>query len=830
MSNAPEALAAVDAARAGSTASLRDLWAVLARRRRFVLGTVGGLLLLCAVYCALVPNQYEASARVELRTAPATALSSDGASELGSRLLALGDAQLETLASLFRSDQLAWRVIKSEKLCVAPGFAGGFARRYPGFQVDAPGPEAQAYLLERFQKRLNVKTLPRTLIVQIRFRSKDPALSAAVVNALIAEYVRQSAEARMTATAEATGWLGGQLKDLKSRVDLDDQRLAAFQRQHDLVDAPETLPNGQTGEVEHNTALVEMDELGRELVTATADRILHEAEYRAAMQGNPEQVLGANAGIEAQSASIGTGLLQQLHAHHSDLEQEASQLSAEHGPNFPRVVEIRAQLSDLDRQIAAEDAKLVERFRGAWKTASDREEMVRRSLEQATTEGMRVNEAATDLAVMREEAERNRELYLRVEEKAEEAGLTAGINTSNIEVVDAARQPVKPVSPDWPVDLAITLFVGLWIAVGGALLLETIKPSAARGAAVLLILIATCAMARAQAPTPSTSGIPAGVAHTTQPSNTRVLPNAKESPAVWGNAAGGQTDMVANASALGEPMPAPIGPGDVVEVSEFHTPEFRSVARVSSVGTVTLPLAGEVRVAGMDERTAAHAIEAALVARGMLLHPQVTVMLTVQVGQDVSVLGEVTRPGVYPFAAHHRLLDLISAASGLAADAGSLVTIVHRDEGKAAQAVELPAMGATGEQNPELQPGDTVEVKRAGLVYVVGDVMRPGGFLVDPKEHMTVVQALTLAWGPTPSAALSKALLIREQKGGRTVTTLNVKRLLHGQDPDLMVQDRDILFVPDSTAKNLWNRTLESAVQSAAGVSIYAGMVYSQRF
>jgi hypothetical protein len=92
------------------------------------------------------------------------------------------------------------------------------------------------------------------------------------------------------------------------------------------------------------------------------------------------------------------------------------------------------------------------------------------------------------------------------------------------------------------------------------------------------------------------------------------------------------------------------------------------------------------------------------------------------------------------------------------------------------------------------------------------------------------VQALTLAWGPTQNAALTKALLIRDQPGGRTVTSLNLKRLLRGEDPDLPIQDRDILFVPDSTAKNLWNRTMESVVQSAAGVSIYAGLVYSQRF
>jgi hypothetical protein len=132
------------------------------------------------------------------------------------------------------------------------------------------------------------------------------------------------------------------------------------------------------------------------------------------------------------------------------------------------------------------------------------------------------------------------------------------------------------------------------------------------------------------------------------------------------------------------------------------------------------------------------------------------------------------------------------------------------------------------EHNPKLAPGDTVQVSRAGLVYVVGDVLRPGGFAVDPAQGLTVVQALSLAWGSSPNAATGKALLIREQKGGRTITSLNLKRMIHGQEPDQPVHDRDILFVPDSTAKNLWNKSLESAIQSALGVSIYAGLVYSQ--
>jgi polysaccharide export outer membrane protein len=420
---------------------------------------------------------------------------------------------------------------------------------------------------------------------------------------------------------------------------------------------------------------------------------------------------------------------------------------------------------------------------------------------------------------------------MQVLERVEEAGLAAGVHSSNISVVDYARQPVKPVAPDLPLYLAITFFAGLWLAVGGALLLESIHPLPARSAVALLAVLAACALARAQAPTPSTSGLPSGVASFPQTQETRSLPNPREAPTVWNGVAG--TGLPAQASPQAEsPMPAPIGPGDFLDVSEYHTPEFHSQVRVSTAGTVTLPMIGEVKLEGMDEMAAAHAIEAALLAKGMLLHPLVSVLVTAYAGQDVSVLGEVARPGVYPYTFHHRLLDLISAASGLSPNAGRLVNIFHANDPKTLHPVVLDPSGTdtSSNHNPELSPGDTVQVSRAGLVYVVGDVIRPGGFPVDPVQGLTVVQALSLAWGPSQNAALGKAILIREQKGGRTLTTLNLRRMLHGQDPDQTVQDRDILYVPDSVAKNLVNRTLESAIQSTIGVTIYSALVYSQRY
>jgi polysaccharide biosynthesis/export protein len=726
-------------------------------------------------------------------------------------------------------------VITELKLYQAAGFMGNFAQRFSSFRPNAPAADAQAYLLERFQKKLHVQTLPRTLLVEIRFRSKDAALAAAVVNALIRAYSQQDSESHAQATLQASDWLANQLRELKIREEQDQQRLTAFQNEHGILSSTETVTNGQAGETQHNSTLLEVDEQGRLLVEVTAERILRETEYRTALQGDPELVIASDPRAQAEGGGFATALLQQIHASQSALQQEQAQLSAEHGPNFPRVVEIRRQLQDLDRQKQAEDAKLVERFRSAWQTAADREQLVRSKLAELTGEGLKQNQAAAEYTAMREEAESSHAVYMRVSEKVDEAGMAAGIRSSNISVVDYARQPVKPVTPDPPLYLAITFFVGLWIAVGGALLMESLGNSAARAAIVLFAVClagATGLVSHAQAPTPNTSGLPSGVVRIPPTPDNQNLPNPREAPAIWNNPGANQAGLVPLAVALSaSPMAALISPGDALDISEYHTPEFHSEVRVSQGGVVTLPMVLDVAVGGLDEQDAAHVIEAALVAKGMLLHPQVSVLVTAYAGQDVSVLGEVARPGVYPYTLHHRLLDLISAASGLAPNAGRLVNVYHRADPKTPHAVVMDPSGTDTEadHNPELSPGDTVQVSRAGLVYVIGDVVRPGGFPVDPAQGLTVVQALSLAWGQSQNAS-SNALLIREQKGGRTLTTLNLKRMIHGQEPDQPVRDRDILFVPDSMAKNLWNKSVEAAIQSAIGVSIYAGLVYSQRF
>ena len=124
--------------RHNSSTSLRWLWEILLRRRRMVASVLGGLLLLCLLYCLIAPNQYEASASVALRTSPASSLSLDAGEPLLQSTSLAAPLQLETLANVFRSDQLAWRVITGLKLYQAPGFMGRFCAPFSRFRPESP--------------------------------------------------------------------------------------------------------------------------------------------------------------------------------------------------------------------------------------------------------------------------------------------------------------------------------------------------------------------------------------------------------------------------------------------------------------------------------------------------------------------------------------------------------------------------------------------------------------------------------------------------------------------------------------------------------------------
>jgi len=263
-----------------------------------------------------------------------------------------------------------------------------------------------------------------------------------------------------------------------------------------------------------------------------------------------------------------------------------------------------------------------------------------------------------------------------------------------------------------------------------------------------------------------------------------------------------------------------LGPGDLLEIRVFDTPELTQHVRVGSDGKVRLALIGEIPVQGASPDTVQSEITRKLIEGHFVKDPQVSVFVTEYAGQVAYVTGEIARPGAYPLLRSHRLKDLISAGGGFTARAGNRVSI---ERGSAPARTITADLNSKDEDqsNPEIVPGDNITVSQSGVVYVLGDVERAGGFVLDRRSSLSVMQVLALAEGTRPSASLTKASLIRIVEGNRQDIPLNLKRILKSQSPDLQLQPGDILFVPGSVTRGLGRRSIETILSTASGVAIY---------
>ncbi len=265
-----------------------------------------------------------------------------------------------------------------------------------------------------------------------------------------------------------------------------------------------------------------------------------------------------------------------------------------------------------------------------------------------------------------------------------------------------------------------------------------------------------------------------------------------------------------------------ISAGDLLEVGVFDTPELSGKLRVSEAGEIALPVAGAVSVSGMTAEEASVAVEAKLRSTDILRTPHVSVFITEYATQGVTVTGEVKNPGIYPLLGSHNLPELVAAAGGLTSTASRLVTVTHKADPAHPEVIQIDTKPGSVAATVDVRPGDTITVSRAGVVYVVGDVGKPGGFLIETNDRLTVLQSLALAQGTNRTATSNGAKLIRKIAGTRQELPVPLKRILANQSPDLQVEDGDILFVPSSRSKTIVYRGIEAAVSATTGLLIYA--------
>ncbi len=338
---------------------------------------------------------------------------------------------------------------------------------------------------------------------------------------------------------------------------------------------------------------------------------------------------------------------------------------------------------------------------------------------------------------------------------------------------------------------------------------------------------------------------------------------------------------VSGESPIAPPSDYRIGADDLLDISVLEASELDRAPRVSASGQISLAVVGTVRAAGLTTQELSAVIEEIL-RRNYIKNPHVTVQVREMQSHSVSVFGAVRKPGVFQIRGPKSVIELLSMAEGLGDDAGDTVIVDRHDEIRgfwSAKAAGLPvqettpSLGAVADGgfndtavsrtdqwsqssgtrsggnsaaepgssetveidlkklldsgdaslNVEVYPGDVVKVTRAELVYVVGEVAKPGGFQLKSNENISVLQAVALAQGLTHTSAAAHSKIIRTDPatGQRQEIPIDLKKVLAGKVADPMLTARDIVFVPNSVGRTAMYRSLDAMISVGTGLAVY---------
>jgi polysaccharide biosynthesis/export protein len=266
----------------------------------------------------------------------------------------------------------------------------------------------------------------------------------------------------------------------------------------------------------------------------------------------------------------------------------------------------------------------------------------------------------------------------------------------------------------------------------------------------------------------------------------------------------------------------PIRPGDIVEVNIFEAPEYSVRMPVSSAGQIAIPYAGLFHIEGMTSIEAADAIARLFVQNQILRDPRV-IVTTQQFGYSVTVMGEVKIPGIYALAGQKRLIDMITEAGGVNDRAGHVIEIFPAGSMKNPQTVLWdPTLRENDNAELQIKTGETILVSRCGVVYVGGNVTRPGAYPLCESNHTTLSEVIALAQGTKPSSYTQRTLLLRASGSGtRVVQKVKLEDVLRGRQVDITMQPDDIVYIPPSILKAAGKTALTAAVGFATQAYFY---------
>ncbi len=268
-----------------------------------------------------------------------------------------------------------------------------------------------------------------------------------------------------------------------------------------------------------------------------------------------------------------------------------------------------------------------------------------------------------------------------------------------------------------------------------------------------------------------------------------------------------------------------IQPGFLLHLTVLNEPQLGQDLRVDEEGNIHVSLLGAVHVQGLDEAGAQAAVASAYQQGDVLKNPQVALTIAQYVSPRISVLGQVQAPGEYELISPTDLLTVISMAGGPTTDAGNRVLLRHADTHKE----EVVRFDRSGEnenlQHFSVKAGDSVVVKRAGIVYVLGAVNRPGGYIMQPDGAMTVVQAVALALDTNLYASTQDIRIVRKTDEGIITIPVSYKKIVQGKMSPQALEPDDIVYVPTSKTKLTLINSKQLAFQ-ASGAAIYGTLAH----
>ena len=375
------------------------------------------------------------------------------------------EATMETQAAILRSDALAMKVIEAMHLDQDPAFTGETrpqAQAKDSIRVLSmqPDPARAAGLLGTFRGGLSVQLIPNSRLVQISYTHPDPRLATEIVNALVRAFTEENFKAKYEAVTQTSDWLSGELVDLQMKVETSEEKLVRYQKDHSILGVDE----------KQNIVTAKLDELNRELTAAQTDRIQKESNYRLAADGDP-------AAFSKPPREGASDMLGKLREKEADLDTQRAQVMTQFGAGYPKVAELSNQIKQVTTEITVEEARMQRQIHGEYLAALQRENLLTTAFNQQKQEANQLNESAIEYSVLKRDAEANRELYQNLLQRLKEAGVSAGLRSSNIRIVDIARTPTNPIKPNVPRNLELGLILGLACGIGLAFVLESLDTS-----------------------------------------------------------------------------------------------------------------------------------------------------------------------------------------------------------------------------------------------------------------------------------------------------------------------------------------------------------------